>query len=133
MQFVHRLKERARYCEFERHGTGEMTTEDELIMLRFIEGMHDSAFKYKLLETLQSIDLTVETCIEFVQQLELIIKKSITNNRTPEKRAAQLRNSMQKLWRTACPVKMSAQPSIRHALFAKEKITPRRCADTKKC
>ena len=39
-----------------------MTTEDELIMLRLIEGMHDSAFKQKLLETLQSVNLTVETC-----------------------------------------------------------------------
>ena len=47
-----------------------MTTEDELIMLRLIEGMHDPAFKHKFLETLQSIDLTIETYIEFVQQLK---------------------------------------------------------------
>ena len=65
-----------------------MTTEDELIMLRLIEGIHDPAFKHKLLETLQSVNLTVETCIEFVQQQELI-QKSITNNRTKEKRTAQ--------------------------------------------
>ena len=39
VQFVHRLKERARYSEFERLGPGEMTTEDELIMLRWIEGV----------------------------------------------------------------------------------------------
>ena len=51
-----------------------MTIEDELIMLRLTEGMHDSAFKHKLLETLQSVNLTVETCIELVQQLELIKK-----------------------------------------------------------
>ena len=36
--------------------------------------MHDPAFKHKLLETLQSVNLTVETCIEFVQQLELMKK-----------------------------------------------------------
>ena len=48
-----------------------MTTEDELIMLHLIEGMHDTALKHKLLEMLQSVNLTVETCIEFVQQLEL--------------------------------------------------------------
>ena len=46
-----------------------MTTEDELIMLRLIEALYDPVFKYKLLETLQSINLTVETCIELVQQL----------------------------------------------------------------
>ena len=50
-----------------------MTT-DELIMLCLIEGMHDPASKHKLLEWLQSINLTVEMCIEFMQQLELIKK-----------------------------------------------------------
>ena len=43
-----------------------------MIMLHLIEGMHDLAFKHKFLEMLQSVNLTVETCIEFVQQLELI-------------------------------------------------------------
>ena len=47
-----------------------MTKDDELIMLRLIEGMHDPAFKHKLFETLQSVNLTVETRIKFVQQLE---------------------------------------------------------------
>ena len=41
-----------------------------------------------LLETLQNVNLTVETYIEFVQQLEFI-KKCITNHRTKEKRTAQ--------------------------------------------
>ena len=66
VQFVQQLKERARYCEFERLATGEMTTEAKLIMLRLIEDMYDPAFKHKLLETLQSVNLTVETRIEFV-------------------------------------------------------------------
>ena len=46
-----------------------MIPKGELIMLRLIEGMYDPGFKYKLLETLQSANLT-----EFVQQLELIKK-----------------------------------------------------------
>ena len=74
VQFIHWLKERAWYFEFERLGTDEMTTEDEFIMLHLIDGMHDPAFEHKLLEILQSVNLTVETCIEFVQQLELIKK-----------------------------------------------------------
>ena len=49
------MEERARYCEFERLGNGEMNTEDELIMLCLIDGMHDPAFKHKLLEMLQSV------------------------------------------------------------------------------
>ena len=67
-----------------------MTTEDELIMLRFIEGMHHPAFKHKLLETLQSVNLTLETCIEFVQQVELI--KHFNQQPNDFK---QIRNSMQ--------------------------------------
>ena len=67
MSIVHRLKEGASYCEFEKLGTGEMITEDELIMLRLIEGIHDPAFKHKLLETLQGVNLTVEICRDFVQ------------------------------------------------------------------
>ena len=47
-----------------------MTTEDELIMLRLIEGMPNPALKHKFLETLKSVNLTVETCIEFVPQQE---------------------------------------------------------------
>ena len=37
-----------------------MTTENELIVLHLIEGMHDPTFKHKLLEMLQSVNLTVE-------------------------------------------------------------------------
>ena len=68
-------------------GTGEMTA-DELITLRLIEGLHDPAFKHKSLETLQSVNLTVETCIEFVQLLELI-KKKVSKYRTKEECTTQ--------------------------------------------
>ena len=44
VQFVHRFKERARYCELENFGTGEMTTEDELIILCLIEGFARPVF-----------------------------------------------------------------------------------------
>ena len=93
---------------------------NELILLRLIEGMHHLAFKYKLLETLQSINLTVETCIKFMQQLELIIKVFATIKLRGRVHHKQIRNSMQIPWWTACQVKMVAQPSIRHAPFAKE-------------
>ena len=115
---VQRLKERARYWKFERLDTSEMTTEEELIILRFIEGMHDLAFKHKLLETLQSVNLIVETCTEFFQQLELI--KCITNYQTKEKCTAEINtkfyanteaNSMSRK-------KNIVQPSVRYAPFA---------------
>ena len=45
-----------------------------------------------------------------------------------EQRTAQIRNSMHILRRTE---KKIAQPSLRHSRFTKEKIPPRRRADTK--
>ena len=85
-------------------------------MLRLIESMLDPAFKHKLLETLQSVNLTEETCIEFVQQLELIKKKSIINNRTKEKHTAQ---TYTKFYTNTVANGMSgekniAQPLVRH-------------------
>ena len=62
-----------------------MTTEDELIMLRLIECIHGRFFNHKLLKKLHSVNLTAKRSIEFVQQLKLINKKSIPNNRTKEK------------------------------------------------
>ena len=107
-----------------------MTTEDELIMLRLIEGMHNLAFKYDLLETLQSVNLTVETCIEFVLQLESIKKKY---NQQPNREAYSTNKyDIQYCGERHVREKIIAQPSVRHAPFANEKITPRRCAVTKK-
>ena len=117
IQFEHRLKERARYCEFKRLGIEEMTTEDELIMLRSVEGMHDPAFKHKLFETLQSFNLTVQTFIEFVQQLELIKKKKY--NQQPNEILCK------HCGERYITEKIFAQPSVRHAPFEKEKITPK--------
>ena len=70
--YVHRLKQASRFCEFEKLGSGMMSTEEELIQLRFIEGLHEEGQKDKILERLQSSDMGLEHCIEFVQQLELI-------------------------------------------------------------
>ena len=132
VQFVHRLKESARYCKFERFDTGEMTTEDELIMRHLIEGMHDPAIKHKLSEMLQSVSLTVETCIELVQQLELIKKY----NQQPNEGEAYSTNKYKILCKYCgeqhVREKIIAQTLVRHALFAIEKITLWRCADTKK-
>ena len=94
-----------------------MTTEDELVMQRLTEGMHDPAFKHKLLETLKSVNLTIET---FVQQLELIKK----GNQQPNEREAYGTNM--KFYANTVVNSMSegkiiAQPLVRYAPFAKEK------------
>ena len=66
--YLHRLKEASRFCEFEKLATENMTIEEELIQLRFIEGLHDVDQKNKILECLQGNNMTLEACVEFVQQ-----------------------------------------------------------------
>ena len=70
--YIHRLKQASRFCEFEKLGSGTMSIQEELIQLRFIEGLHEQNQKDKILERLQSNHMVLEQCIEFVQQLELI-------------------------------------------------------------
>ena len=72
IQYVHRLKVASKYCEFEKLGSEDMTTEDELILLRLIEGLYDKSHKHKIMERLQISNLNLEASIEFAQQLELI-------------------------------------------------------------
>ena len=72
-----RLKSASRFCEFEKLGTQQMTIEEEMIQLRFIqlrfiERLHNSNQRDMVLERLQSTEMRLETCVEFVQQLEMI-------------------------------------------------------------
>ena len=70
--YIHRLKQASRFCEFEKLGSGSMSIHEELLQLRFIEGLHEQNKKDKILERLQSNHMALEQCIEFAQQLELI-------------------------------------------------------------
>ena len=109
-----------------------MTTEDKLIMLRLIEGMHDPASKQKSLEMFQSVNLTVETCIEFVQQLELIKKNNQQSNEGEASSTNEYKIFCKYSGERHVRKKIIAQPSVKHAPFVKEKITPWTCADIKK-
>ena len=73
MQYLNRLKEATRYCEYKKKsGSKEMSIEDELILLKLIEGMHDIAYKHDILERLQLNEMNLEASIDFLQQLKLI-------------------------------------------------------------
>ena len=39
LQYIYRLKQVSRFCEFEKLGTKEMTIEEELLQVRLIEGL----------------------------------------------------------------------------------------------
>ena len=69
--YLQSLKEASRFCEFEKLGTENITIEEELIWLQFIEGLNDVDQKNKILECLQHNNMTLEVCVEVVQQLEI--------------------------------------------------------------
>lgn len=74
--YAHRLREGARYCSFEELGSARsnQSAEDELIQMRLIAGLNNSGHKIKLLEYIQSTrdNVTLNSCVEFALQLELI-------------------------------------------------------------
>ena len=69
--YLHRLKEASKFCEFEKLGTENITIEEELIQLCFIEELHNVNQRNKILRHLQGHNMTLEACIEFLQQLEM--------------------------------------------------------------
>ena len=79
---LRRLKEASNFCEFEKLHTENITLEKELIWLRFIEGLHDVDQKNKIWKHLQGNSMTLEACVEFMQQLEMIsdFSKTTHNN-----------------------------------------------------
>ena len=77
---MNQLKEASRFCEFEKLGTENVTIEEELIWLHFIEGSPDVNQENEILECLQSNNMTLEACVKFVQQLEVISDFSETTH-----------------------------------------------------
>ena len=86
IKYLHRLRNASRYCEFKKLGQEEQTTEEDIIQLRLIEGMHNASRRYKIMEQLQIENMSLNTCIDFIQQQKLIQKynhdKSQTSGQT---------------------------------------------------
>ena len=55
-------------------GQEEQTIVEDLIQLRLIEGMYNASHWYKIMEQLQIGNMSLNTCIDFIQQQELIQK-----------------------------------------------------------
>jgi hypothetical protein len=75
-EYLQRLRTGARYCEFQKLGCTEaiQSAEDDLIMMRFIDGLINPQYKLKLMEQIQIIDgsMDLTKCSQFVQQMEII-------------------------------------------------------------
>ena len=69
--YFRRLRSAAASCEFENLGT-KMSKEDDLIIMRLIDGLIINEHKRKILERLQESDMSLEKIVESLQQLELI-------------------------------------------------------------
>ena len=74
IEYLHCLQNVSRYCEFEKLRQEAQTTEEDLIQLRLIEGMYNASHRYKIMEQLQIRNMSLNTCIDFIQQQELIQK-----------------------------------------------------------
>ena len=74
--YTQRLREAAKFCEFDKLNSADarQTAEDELIQMRLVDGIHNSSHRVKLLEYMQAADTTpsLDNCVQFAQQLELI-------------------------------------------------------------
>ena len=76
IKYLHSQRNASRYCEFEKLRQEEQTIEEDLIQLRITEGMYNASQWYKITEQLQIGNVSLNTCIDCIQQQELILKSN---------------------------------------------------------
>ena len=74
----------SRYCAFEKLEQ-EQTIEEDLIQLRLIEGMYNASQRYKIIKPPQIGNMSLKTCIDFIEQEELIQKYNHEKSKPSEK------------------------------------------------
>ena len=72
IKYLHHLRNASIYCEFEKLGQEDQMVEENLIQLRLIESMYNTSYRYKIMKQLQIGNMSLNTCIDFIQQQELI-------------------------------------------------------------
>ena len=70
--YAERLRQTARFCEFDKLGTEGQSIEDNLVQMRVIDGLFRAEQRVKTLEFLQSGSPKLSACVDFVRQLEMI-------------------------------------------------------------
>ncbi|PAA77815.1 hypothetical protein BOX15_Mlig019617g10 [Macrostomum lignano] len=88
-QFAERLRDAAKHCEFDKLNEKDckQSAEDDLIQTLLISGLCDHSQRTKTLEHIQSSEnpVTLDTCLQYIQQLELIQSYS-SSDRSAEAR-----------------------------------------------
>ena len=90
IKYLHRLQNASRYCEFEKLWQEEQMVEEDLIQLRLIESMYNASHRYKIMEQLQIGNMSLNSCIDFIQQQELIQKYNHDKNQPSEQICADI-------------------------------------------
>jgi hypothetical protein len=93
MTYYRRLRAAAEHCEFEKLGT-KLSKEDELVLMRLIDGLSSTELKRRILERLQDAEQTLEATLQSLQQLEQI------NSYNAKPAAVEIAHSSQKYNRT---------------------------------
>ena len=74
MKYLHCLRNASRYCEFEKLGQEQETIDEDLIQLILTENRYNASLQYKIMEQLQIGNMSLNSCIDFILQQELIQK-----------------------------------------------------------
>lgn len=69
--YYQRLRAASKFCEFDKLGD-KMSKENELIIMRIIDGLAIPAQKTRMLEKMQDNDMTLEQVLVTLQQMDLI-------------------------------------------------------------
>ena len=67
IRYLHRLQNTSWYCKLEKLEQEEQTIEEDLTQLRLVEGMYNASHQYKIMEQLQIGNMSLNTCIDFIQ------------------------------------------------------------------
>lgn len=87
LNYLQRLREKAKFCEFEMLNSAKsnQSAEDELIQMRLIDGLASHYQKQRILEMIQTqeVQMTLTQCVDIIQQLEMIKIGCVTNSVKP--------------------------------------------------
>ena len=70
-EFLTRLNDASKYCEFDSLKTSQ-SPQEEMIKMGLISGLHNKIYKSKILERMQSIEMSTKEVVEYIQQLEQV-------------------------------------------------------------
>ena len=78
------LRNSIRYCVFEKLRQEKQRIEEKLTQSRLIDGMYNASHRHKIIEQLQIGNMSLNICIDYIQQQELIQKYNQDKSQSSE-------------------------------------------------